>query len=660
MQHTLSEGTVFAARYQVLRLIAAGGMAAVYEVLHIETARRRALKVMLPHVLASADLRQRFQREAKIAAGIESEHLIEVFDAGFDEATEMPFLVMELLKGEDLGKRLKRAGRFTQDEVVTYLYQAALALEETHRASIVHRDLKPDNLFLAERRDGTSRIKVLDFGIAKVVAESATAAGATQALGTPLYMAPEQFGDARVSPASDIYALGMLAYTLLVGASYWKAEMSRSSNVFAFVSVVMFGPSEPAGARAARAGVALPAAFDDWFARTTAVLPEARFQSAIEAITALGQVLGVRASTPSGTSFGPAPSPLPPPLPVPFPSVPLPTLPFPLPSPPVEFDSATVDLGTVNTTAVITPSPWPVPTPASAPGQSPPEPSDSAGDVAASNEAPAGDDPAASSTPIEATATGLPEPIPGAEALGSSLGTDAFTESSALAPAPSPAPRRHLGRVVAGALAVVGVPAGTRESSRPSMPSLVERAADFALAGSTPQGTVAVRPRATTRFTALRAFLLTVVVGGVLGGAMLLALLRSRAQPSTQTAAEAPASVVTELALSAPVPALSAPAPALSAPAPPESPLLAETSPPAPAEGSASLARAASSATPDLPRFLRPKAEPPKAPKPEPPAQPAKTPVQAPEAEPPKAPKPEPPTQPAKTPVQASSRYTPD
>jgi eukaryotic-like serine/threonine-protein kinase len=195
---TLADGTVFAHRYRVVRLIAAGAMGSVHEVVHLETARRRALKVMHAHLFQSQEMCERFKLEARIAADIESEYIVDVFDAGVDEATGMPFLVMEMLRGEELGERLKRLGRLPSAEVVTYLYQTALALDRTHAASIVHRDLKPANLFLQQREDGTLRVKILDFGVAKLVAEGATAAGATRSLGTPIYMAwhPSSSGQA--------------------------------------------------------------------------------------------------------------------------------------------------------------------------------------------------------------------------------------------------------------------------------------------------------------------------------------------------------------------------------------------------------------------------------------------------------------------------------
>jgi len=143
MLPALQDGALFASRYRVLRCIATGAMGAVHEVVHVETDRRRALKVMLPHIAEDDDLRERFKREARIAANVDSEHIVEVFDAGVDEPTGMPFLVMELLRGEELGKQLERVGRFPASEVVTYLHQAAMALDRTHEGAIVHRDLNP-------------------------------------------------------------------------------------------------------------------------------------------------------------------------------------------------------------------------------------------------------------------------------------------------------------------------------------------------------------------------------------------------------------------------------------------------------------------------------------------------------------------------------------
>ncbi|MGK3986952.1 serine/threonine-protein kinase [Sorangium sp. So ce136] len=309
MSVVLAEGTIFARRYRVVRLIAAGAMGAVHEVVHLETERRRALKVMHAHLFQSEEMRERFQREARIAAKVESEYIVDVFDAGVDETTGMPFLVMELLRGEELGERLKRSGRLPPAEAMAYLYQTALALDRTHAANIVHRDLKPANLFLSQREDGSFLVKILDFGIAKLVAEGATVAGATRSLGTPIYMAPEQFhGSTRLTAAADIFALGMMAYTLLVGTPYWSPEASSTEGVIAFAMVAVRGPQEPPVQRARAMGVTLPPGFDAWFARATAVDPAARFRTAMEAVRTLGEALGVpvggnRGSFPSAPSW---------------------------------------------------------------------------------------------------------------------------------------------------------------------------------------------------------------------------------------------------------------------------------------------------------------------------------------------------------------------
>ncbi|MGK3982382.1 protein kinase [Sorangium sp. So ce136] len=285
------EGTLFAGRYRVVRGIATGAMGAVYEVIHVETERRRALKVMHPHLAESPEFRARFKLEARIAARIATEHIVEVFDAGIDRKTGMPFLVMELLRGEDLNKRLRGSGRLPPEEAVACLRQTAVALDKMHAAGVVHRDLKPANLFLAESDDDEEpRIKVLDFGIAKLVAETAVDSATTAGVGTPLYMAPEQFDGGSISRAVDIFALGMIAYALLVGTAYWLNDMRGFHVPLAFVAVAVHGPQEPACARAAAEGVSLPPAFDGWFAKATARAPEARFATASAAVEALAEV----------------------------------------------------------------------------------------------------------------------------------------------------------------------------------------------------------------------------------------------------------------------------------------------------------------------------------------------------------------------------------
>ncbi len=295
--NALSPGAAFHQRYRITRLIKAGGMGAVYEVVDETTNSRRALKVMLPNMIENADLRARFESEAKVTGTVESDHIVRVSDAGIESASDTPFLVMDLLRGEDLATKLKKGGTLPYPEVLFYLRQAALALDKTHAAGIVHRDIKPDNLFVTMRDDGTPCLKILDFGIAKVVAESGTAA--TQAIGTPLYMAPEQIlGKGGVGPATDIYALGMVAYTLLTGEPYWQEEARQ--NPLLVVQVIIAGTRESACARAKRRrGVELPSGFDRWFQDVSALNARKRFLHATEAVSALARALGVAVPRPS-------------------------------------------------------------------------------------------------------------------------------------------------------------------------------------------------------------------------------------------------------------------------------------------------------------------------------------------------------------------------
>ena len=289
----LSNGSVVRERYEVVRRLKAGGMGAVYEVLDRQTSRRRALKTLLPSLLADQELMERFEQEVRVAANVESEHVVEVLDAGVDTATGLPFLVMELLRGETLGAMLEQRGPLPAAEVVALLRQVSLALERTHDAGIVHRDLKPENLFVTKRDDGAPRLKILDFGIAKLVSKT-TVPGTTRNFGTPAYMAPEQLrGDGDIDGRADLYSLGHIAYVLLVGQPYWATEAKGAGGVYTLLLKIMQGALESASVRAARSGVELPRAFDAWFARAVAIEPSARFESATELVEELGRVLGV-------------------------------------------------------------------------------------------------------------------------------------------------------------------------------------------------------------------------------------------------------------------------------------------------------------------------------------------------------------------------------
>ena len=287
----MTPGTVIAGRYRCERLLGRGGMGSVHAAIDLRTDRRVALKLMHGHRLDSDDARARFEREARVGARIASPYLVDVLDAGADTDTGTPFLVMELLEGEDLEQRLTRLGPRPAAEVIAHLGQLALALAHMRAGRVVHRDLKPSNLFLQERKDEAARLKVLDLGVAKELSE--TGGHTTGIAGTPVYMAPEQIGGGPVSPSTDLYAFGLIAFTLLAGAPYWAK--APGDDAIALAVRMKDGPRRPASERAAELGATLPAGFDAWFARATARRPERRFPSATAAVRELAAVLGVEA-----------------------------------------------------------------------------------------------------------------------------------------------------------------------------------------------------------------------------------------------------------------------------------------------------------------------------------------------------------------------------
>ena len=290
--YKLEPGAPFAGDYTVVRPISVGGMGAVYEVEQTSTGKHRALKVMLPQLVADPSLRKRFEQEARIASMIDSEHVVEVVGAGIDAAQGVPWLAMELLVGEDLAKTVARRGALPIPEVLALFEQLCHAVGAAHRASIVHSDIKPENIFLAQsRRAGSSfTVKVLDFGIAKIVAEAKTRQ--TAAMGSPIWMAPEQAERSPVTPATDVWALGLVAFYLLTGRFFWKAANSDDATIPQLMREVLFEPIVPASMRTSELGTPLPPSFDGWFARCVAREPTARFVDAAQAFAALGPALG--------------------------------------------------------------------------------------------------------------------------------------------------------------------------------------------------------------------------------------------------------------------------------------------------------------------------------------------------------------------------------
>ena len=304
----LQPSTVFAGDFRVLRPLGQGGMGAIYVVEQISTGKPRALKLMLPQLVADAALRKRFEQEARVGALIDSEHVVEVVGAGVDAATHTPWIAMELLVGDDLSQVVAQRGSLGAPEVRLIFEQLCHAVGAAHRAGVVHRDLKPENIFLARSRraGGEFTVKVLDFGIAKIVAEAKTTR--TAAVGSPMWMAPEQTDRSNITPATDVWALGLVAFHLLSGRYFWTAANGEDTTVTQLLREILFEPIPPASARIAQlqAGVLLPSGFDEWFARCVAREPAARFQNADEAIAPLRAIL----SAEGGAHVVPPPSPI--------------------------------------------------------------------------------------------------------------------------------------------------------------------------------------------------------------------------------------------------------------------------------------------------------------------------------------------------------------
>jgi serine/threonine-protein kinase len=212
-------------RYEVLRLIAEGGMGAVYEAQHILSKKTVALKVLFPHLARDEASRQRFLREVSAPAQIGHEGIVEVYDAGIDDQDGSLFVAMELLRGETLRDRLVRGG-MPREEILDLFEQLLEPLGAAHTKGFVHRDLKPENVFLHRRRDGREVVKLLDFGIARHLESGSTAVThAGVAMGTPHYMAPEQALSARdVSFPADVWAVGAMLYEALAGRPPFEGE----------------------------------------------------------------------------------------------------------------------------------------------------------------------------------------------------------------------------------------------------------------------------------------------------------------------------------------------------------------------------------------------------------------------------------------------------
>jgi serine/threonine-protein kinase len=299
-----------AGKYELLRLIGRGGMGSVWEGRHATLATRVAIKFVDPEYVDSPDARARFVTEARAAATIRSKYAIQIYDHGVADDGR-PYMVMELLAGEPLDRRLERLGRLSLRETARWLGQVCRALQRAHDAGIIHRDLKPENIFLVRSPDDDEEIaKVLDFGIAKFKGPpgeggvtSSTKTGAV--LGTPFYMSPEQARGLRnIDHRTDLWSLGVIAYKCVTGVLPFDGEGIGDLLVKICTAALPVPSLTMPG---------LTPAFDAWFARALERDPDRRFGSSIELSEALAAAAGLTQPRPDVYSSDPAVVALPPP-----------------------------------------------------------------------------------------------------------------------------------------------------------------------------------------------------------------------------------------------------------------------------------------------------------------------------------------------------------
>ncbi len=291
---TLEAGRTIAGKYRLERPLAKGGMGAVWVARHVQLDVLVAVKFMDPDTAASDEARMRFDREAKASAQLKSPHVVQVHDYGIEDTT--PYIVMELLDGEDLSARLKREGRLSLAATSALLGQLGKGLRRAHEAGVVHRDLKPGNIFL-QRQDDDVVVKILDFGIAKsIVAGSAPVGDATKTgsiMGSPHYMSPEQFRDSKsIDHRTDLWAVGVILFRCLTGVLPFPGS-DFTELILAIFSEPMPIPSTIAPD--------LGPEVDRFFERALARDLNQRFQSVRELVDAF---MGLEGARPPGAARG--------------------------------------------------------------------------------------------------------------------------------------------------------------------------------------------------------------------------------------------------------------------------------------------------------------------------------------------------------------------
>jgi serine/threonine protein kinase len=278
---------VLVGRYRLDERLGAGGMGSIWRAQHLVLAAPVAVKLIDREAVPDEETLGRFMREAQSAATLRSPHVVQILDYGVDD--KLPFIVMELLDGENLAQRLRRLGRLPSLDTARIVTHIGRAVGRAHEAGIVHRDLKPENVFLIRNED-EEIAKVLDFGVAKVATsalggEQGTRTRTGSILGTPYYMSPEQAqGNKAVDARSDLWSLGVIAFECLTGRRPFYSDGLGDLVLQICIRDIPI-PSETGS---------VPVGFDAWFARAVARDPEARFQSAKELTDSLREVLGAR------------------------------------------------------------------------------------------------------------------------------------------------------------------------------------------------------------------------------------------------------------------------------------------------------------------------------------------------------------------------------
>jgi len=227
MPELFQPGDSIADKYRVEDVLGEGGMGVVLAAVDTQLDRPVAIKILSAQHAKNAQVFERFVQEARAAARLESEHVVRIYDVG-TLPDGRPFMVMEKLRGADLAQVLQTEHHLPVQDAVAFVIEASEGIAEAHLCGIVHRDLKPANLFLARMPDGTSRIKVVDFGVSKMAARGDTSlslTGTTLVLGSPIYMSPEQLHSPRdVDARADIWALGTILHELMTGEPPFLAE----------------------------------------------------------------------------------------------------------------------------------------------------------------------------------------------------------------------------------------------------------------------------------------------------------------------------------------------------------------------------------------------------------------------------------------------------